>query len=101
MPASAFALVGLFTVVSLIAGIGAWWFVPPRRSVGWIAPSVAAFVALYLIGHRLGLSVGPTVALFGFQVSLVFDVAVAVVAAVAMALIQRPLIARRSRGVVQ
>lgn len=88
MPASAYALVGLFTVISVIAGLLASWFVGPRRRWSPLLPAIAAFGALYLVGHRLMVRVGPTVEIFGWQVSIVFDVAVALGAAFATALLQ-------------
>jgi hypothetical protein len=92
MPPQAFALVGLFTVLSVALGVIAWWIARrppldgPHGLGGAILPSVAAFGAFYLIGHRAGISIGPEIGLFGFQVALPGDVLLASVAAGAAAL---------------
>ena len=97
MPPQAFALVGLFAVVSIVIAIAAWWIARavggPRR-VRWAAlPMAAAFGALYVVGHRVGLVLGPEVELFGFQVALLGDVAIggfaALVAALVVAAVRR------------
>ena len=62
-----------------------------------ILPIVAAFGAFYLIGHRLGLAVGPEVSLFGFQVALVGDLAIGFLAALVVALVQAAVV-RARRG---
>jgi hypothetical protein len=91
MPPGAFALVGLFTVSSVVLGVIAWWIARrppldgPRGLGGVILPSLAAFGAFYLIGHRAGISIGPELGLFGFQVALFGDVLLAAVAALAAA----------------
>ncbi len=89
------SLLLFFLGVSLAAGAVATGLVGPRKPLAVIAPTLAALVALYLVGHRLTLSVGPTVRLFGFQVSLLFDVAVALGAALLTAAAQRRLAVRR------
>lgn len=91
MPPEAFALVGFFAAVSILLGLGAWWIARavggPRRARWAIVPGVAAFVALYLVGHRFGLALGPEVELFGFQVALVGDVVIGGFAAIVVALL--------------
>ncbi len=89
MPANAYALVGFFSVVSVASGVAAWRVVGPPSRVAAIPPIAASFLALYLVGHRLGLSVGPTVGLFGFEVALPFDLGVAVGTAAATAAAER------------
>jgi hypothetical protein len=96
MPPSAFALLGFFVAVALGTGAGATAVVGPRRPAAALAPVAAAFVGLYLVGHRLGLSFGPSVRLFGFDVALAWDVAVAIAAALATALAQRTILRRRA-----
>jgi hypothetical protein len=92
MPPGAFALVGLFTVLSVVLGVVAWWLAQrppldgPRSPGGVVLPSLAAFGAFYLIGHRAGISIGPEIGLFGFQVALFGDVLLAGIAAAAAAL---------------
>lgn len=96
MPASAFALLGVFILLSIGVGITAAWIVGPRLRAAIILPVLAAFGGLYVVGHRTGLELGPTVILFGYQVAIVQDVVVAVTAAGAAALIQRAILARRA-----
>ncbi|MCY7418182.1 MAG: hypothetical protein LH650_06745 [Chloroflexi bacterium] len=89
MPASAFALLGVFILLAIAVGIAAAWIIGPRLRVAVVLPVLAAFGALYWLGHRSGLELGPTITLFGFQVAIVQDVLAAVVAAGAAVLIQR------------
>lgn len=102
MPPQAFGLVALFSLCSVALGVLAVWIVARaggpagRGAVG--LPTLAAFGAFYLIGHRLGLSVGPEVSLFGFQVALLGDLAIGFVAAMVVALAQAAVVrARRAR----
>jgi hypothetical protein len=88
MPPGAYAIVGLFSVVSLVSGVIAAWSIGPRRAWAIVSPALAAFGSLYLIGHRLGVSVGPEVGLFGFRISLPFDAAVALAVAFVAAFAQ-------------
>jgi hypothetical protein len=107
MPPEAYALVTLFLVCSLLAGIvavqvAARLAAGPTRRLAYVLPIGSAFAALYLVGHRLGLSVGPEVALFGFQVALLGDVLIGFAASIVVALGQA-LVARgwghgRDRG---
>jgi hypothetical protein len=97
MPPQAYALVTLFALSSVALGWLAVRLV--RRLIAehrprWapVLPIAAAFLAFYLIGHRLGLSIGPEVSLFGFQVALVGDLALGFAAALAVALIQALLL---------
>jgi hypothetical protein len=85
VPAAAFGVLAVFTVVAIGAGLLAWWLIGSRIPLGPALPVLAAFGALYLSGHRLGLRMGPTMDLFGFQVALLFDVALAVVVALLVA----------------
>ncbi len=89
MPAAAFGVLAVFTAAAIAAGVLAWWLVGSRIPLGPLLPVVAAFAALYVSGHRLGLEVGPSTELFGFQVSLLFDLALALVVALAVALLGR------------
>jgi hypothetical protein len=88
MPAAAYGLLAVFTGVSLVAGMLSARVVGPRRPWAPVVPVLAAFASLYLVGHRLAVSVGPQVRLFGFDVSLPFDAAIAVVASFAAATLQ-------------
>jgi hypothetical protein len=102
MPPQAYALVTLFALCSLVLGIVAHRLVVARMGAprGWrwaILPVIAAFGAFYLIGHRLGLSIGPEIGLFGFQVALLGDLAIGFAAALVVALIEALAVrARRS-----
>ena len=89
MPSNAYALVALFSVIALVCGAGAIWLVGPRRLAAIVVPALAAFLALYWVGHRSGLELGPTVELLGFQVAIVQDVLAAALAATAAAVVQR------------
>lgn len=85
-------------MVAIVVGIATTWIIGPRRRLATVVPVLAAFGALYLIGHRSGLELGPTMMLFGFQVAIVQDVLVAVVAAGVAAFVQRALLTRRAAG---
>jgi hypothetical protein len=93
MPPQAYALVSLFAVSSVALGWLAVRLVGrliagPRSRWTLVLPVAAAFLAFYLIGHRLGLSIGPEVSVFGFQVALVGDLALGFAAALAVAAVQ-------------
>jgi hypothetical protein len=101
MPPQAYALVTLFTICSVIVGVLAVWLVRrtggPRRRVAYVPPIIAAFGAFYLIGHRLGISVGPEIGLFGFQVALLGDLAIGFLAAFGVASLQAAFTRTRQR----
>lgn len=96
MPAAAFELFLFFTAAAILIGIGATWVIGPRRPLAVIIPVLAAFGALYFIGHKSGLAVGPTMELFGFRVTLLFDLGVAVLAAAIAARAQCLVLTRRA-----
>ena len=81
MPAAAYGVLAVFTAMSIAAGVVSSWTTGPRRRWAPVLPTLAAFGTLYVVGHGLGMSLGPQVRLFGFEVSLLFDTAVAVSAA--------------------
>lgn len=85
MPSAAYALLGLFAAISTASGLLAARLTGPWRWWAPLLPILASFGSLYLVGHRLGWSAGPQVPMFGFRVSLPFDVAVAMVVALATA----------------
>ena len=99
MPPQAYALVTLFMLCSVALGVAAVRVVAraggPKRRSAYVLPIAAGFGAFYLVGHRLGLSVGPEVSLFGFQVALVGDLAIgfaaALVQAAAVRVTRRPV----------
>ena len=92
MPPQAYALVTLFMLSSVALGVTAVRVVAraggPKGRAAYPLPIAAGFGAFYLVGHRLGLSIGPEVSLFGFQVALVGDLALGFAAALAAALAQ-------------
>ena len=90
MPPEAYALVTLFLVCSVLSGIAAVRIARrvggPGRAPAYILPILAGFAAFYLVGHRFGLSIGPEIELFGFQVALLGDIVIGFGAALAVAL---------------
>jgi hypothetical protein len=89
VPASAYALLVTFVLVSILSGIVAARVVGPWTWWATVLPGVAAFGLLYLVGHRWAVSIGPEMTLWGWQVALPFDVGVALAAAFVTAAIQR------------
>ena len=89
MPAAAYALLAAFTAVAAGSATVAVRIVGPWRPSGAVVPFIASFGALYVVGHRLRWTAGPTVPLFGFRVALGFDVVLALLAALAGAVVQR------------
>jgi hypothetical protein len=103
MPPQAYALVTLFVLCSIALGIVAVRIAArvahgPTRRVAYALPILAAFGAFYLIGHRLGLSIGPEITLFGFQVALLGDLTIGLAAALATALVQAAVARARGAG---
>ena len=89
MPPQAYALVTLFVLCSVAVG---WLAVRlmarlggPTGRAAYVLPIAAGFLAFYLIGHKLGIAVGPDISLFGFQVALFGDIAIGFAAAIAVA----------------
>jgi hypothetical protein len=89
VPAAAFGVLAVFTTAAIAAGLLAWWLLGTRMPLGPLLPILAAFGALYVSGHRLHLELGPTTELFGFQVALLFDLALALVVAFGVAALLR------------
>jgi hypothetical protein len=98
MPASAVALLLFFTGAAIVIGILATWVTGPRRPIAVAIPTLAAFGALYLVGHKSGLAAGPTVQLFGFEVNLLFDLGAAALGAAIAAIAQCMVLGRLRRG---
>ncbi len=92
MPPQAYALVTLFMLCSVVLGAAAVRAIAlaggPRGRSAYLLPIAAGFGAFYLVGHRLGLSIGPEVSLFGFQVALIGDLVIGFGAALLAALAQ-------------
>ena len=99
MPPQAYALVATFIACSIVMGVVATRLLArvggPTRRTAYLLPIVAGFTAFYLIGHKLGVSVGPEVDLFGFQVALLGDLAIGFAAALLGAALQATLARRR------
>ena len=93
MPPSAYALVATFAAISLIAGAAAARILRPSRWWAALLPAAAAFGALYLVGHRWVVTIGPEVTMWGWKVALPFDVVVAIGAALVVASLQRGALA--------
>jgi len=91
MSSEAFALLGVFTLVCIAAGVLAWRLLLPDLAWGAVLPAAAAFAVLYLVGHRLGWTYGPTMQLFGFEVALPWEVLLALVTASGVAGLHRLL----------
>lgn len=91
MTPAAYALIGLFTLISAISGLLAARLIGPWRWWSPLLPMLVSFGALYLAGHRFGWSAGPEVPMFGFRVALPFDVAVAMIVAFGTAAAQAGL----------
>lgn len=92
MPPQAYALVSLFLACSLVVGVIAAWAVGrlggPRAWWAAVLPVIGGFLAFYLVGHRFGISIGPQVELFGFQVALLGDIAIGFAIALLVASVQ-------------
>ncbi len=92
MPPQAYALVTLFLVCSVLVGILAVRLVAraggPHGRLAFVLPILGGFGAFYLVGHRLGISIGPEITIFGFQVALLGDLALGLTAALVAAAVQ-------------
>jgi hypothetical protein len=98
VPTPVLLLILAFAGIAVAAGVAAAIVAGPRHAAALPVPIVAAFAALWVVGHQLSLRVGPRSELFGFEVHLLFDVLVALLAALAAARLQRPWIARLLRS---
>ena len=103
MPMSAYGLVTLFVLCSIAIGWLAVRLVArlggPTGRAAHVLPIAAGFLAFYLIGHKLGIAVGPEVSLLGFQVALIGDLAIGFAAALVVAVGQWLVVrARATRG---
>ena len=96
MPAAAFQLFLFFTAAAIVIGLIAWWVIGPRRPLAAILPVLGSFLALYLVGHKSGLAVGPTIELFGFEVNLLFDLLCAILGAAIVAKAQCMVLTHRA-----
>ena len=102
MPPLAYALVTTFMACSVVLGWVATRLVArlaggPRGRRWTTVPVIAGFGAFYLIGHRLGVHVGPEVPLYGFQVNLLGDVSIGFASALVAAILQAIVVRSRRR----
>lgn len=99
MPPQAYALVATFMACSVVLGFVAVRLLAraggPRRRLAYVLPVMAGFGAFYLVGHKLGISVGPEIGLYGFQVALLGDLAIGFVSAFAAAGLQALVVRTR------
>jgi hypothetical protein len=102
MPPQAYALVSLFLLCSVLVGILAVRLIAlaggPRGWPAHVLPVAGGFLAFYLVGHRFGISVGPEITLFGFQVALLGDVLIGFTAALLTAIAQAMIVRSRRGG---
>jgi hypothetical protein len=100
MPPQAYAVFFLFLAFSVLLAVLAVRLAArvggPRAWFAYLLPFGAAFGAFYLIGHKMGLAVGPQVELFGFQVALLGDLAIGFAAALVVAAVQVLVVRARS-----
>lgn len=100
MPPQAYALVTTFMACSIVLGFIAVRLLAraggPRRKLAWILPIAGSFMAFYMIGHKLGISVGPEITLYGFQVALLGDITIGFVAALVVAALQTVVVRIRT-----
>ncbi len=100
MPAQAYALVFTFMACSIGLGFVATRLLAraggPTRRLAYVLPGLAGFGAFYLIGHKLGISVGPEIMLYGFQVALLGDLAIGLAAALVAAALQAAIARSRT-----
>lgn len=84
-----FTLTAMNVVVSvLVTQLVARLASGPRHLLAHIVPLLASLAASGTLGHQLGVHLGPKINLYGFEVSIVWDVLVAAVGASAGALVQ-------------
>ncbi len=96
MPLNAYGVLGTFVAAAVAIGAAVTWIVGPRRPMAAVLPVGAGILALSAVGHSLKVGVGPSVSLFGYDVHLPFDLAVAAVVAVVVSVVQRAVLARRA-----
>jgi hypothetical protein len=103
MPPQAYALVTTFMACSVVLGWLAVRLVAlvaggPRGRRWYLLPVLAGFGAFYLIGHRLGVHLGPELPLYGFQVNLAGDLAIGFASALIGAMLQALVVRARRRS---
>lgn len=96
MPLNAYGVLATFVGASIAIGALVARLIGPRRPAAAILPVSASIVALGAVGHSLKLGFGPTVNLFGYDVRLPFDLALAAVVSITVALVQRSVMRARA-----
>ena len=96
MPLNAYGVLGTFVAAAMAIGAVVTWLIGPRRPAAAILPIASSVLTLSVVGHSLKIGVGPSVNLFGYEVHLPFDLALATVVAVVVALVQRVILGRRA-----
>ena len=76
-------LVAILATQLVARGLGG-----PRHLLAHVIPILASLGGSGLLGHQLGLHIGPKVTLYGFEISLLGDIALAFVFALIGALAQ-------------
>ena len=76
-------LVAILATQLVARGLGG-----PRHLLAHVIPILASLGGSGLLGHQLGLHIGPKVTLYGFEISLLGDIALAFVFALIGALVQ-------------
>lgn len=75
-------------VAVIATQIVARWAGGPRHVLAHVVPILVSLGASGLLGHQLGVHLGPKVTLYGYEISLFGDLAVAFVCAMVGALAQ-------------
>jgi hypothetical protein len=84
-----FTLTAMNVVVSvLVTQLVARLAGGPRHLLAHIVPILASLACSGTLGHQLGVHLGPKINLYGFEVSIVWDVLVATIGAVVGAIAQ-------------
>jgi hypothetical protein len=78
---SQYALFFTLTALAVVLGIAATQVVArlgggPRNVLAHALPVLAGFATMGALGHALGAHFGPTVPLYGFEISLPWDMAI-------------------------
>jgi hypothetical protein len=101
MPASAYALLATFVGSAAAIASAVTWVVGPRRRAAVVLPIAASVAALGSMGHQVKAGLGPTVNLYGYDVRLPFDLGLALVVSLVVALVQRAVLDRLRRSEAQ
>jgi hypothetical protein len=94
---SQYALFFTLTALAVALGIAATQVVVrlgggPRNVLANLVPVLTGFATMGALGHSLGAHFGPTVPLYGFQVSLPWDMAIGFAGGLVGALVQAAVV---------